>query len=358
MDIVLEFCDTFILDKAYAKLFPAVPLAAGNATSGSALPSAALLAKIASYGILGSPNDGRERYGRAPTYFYQPTEWAMRSLLTRDNVIRQSLSLFVIATIFGWLLYFSMASFSYFAVFDKTALHHPKFLKNQIRMEIQQASFAMPVMSALTVPWFVFETQGYSKLYFNIDDYGWKYLLLSFPLFILFTDMLIYCIHRWLHAPYIYKYLHKRHHKWIVPTPYASHAFNPVDGYLQSVPYHLFPFLFPLLKIEYVALFAIVNIWTVTIHDGEYLSHDVVVNGSACHAIHHLYFNYNYGQYTTLWDRIGGSYRAPDEELFDRNKKMAKDTWDKQVRQMEVIVKEVEGEDGREYVKQEVAVAM
>lgn len=36
-----------------------------------------------------------------------------------------------------------------------------------------------------------------------------------------------------------------------------------------------------------------------------------VVNGSAHHSDHHTAYNYNYGQYFTLWDRIGGSYRHP-----------------------------------------------
>lgn len=36
-----------------------------------------------------------------------------------------------------------------------------------------------------------------------------------------------------------------------------------------------------------------------------------VINGSAHHSDHHTAFNYNYGQYFTLWDRIGGSYQYP-----------------------------------------------
>lgn len=39
------------------------------------------------------------------------------------------------------------------------------------------------------------------------------------------------------HHPSIYKFVHKPHHKWIVPTPYAALAFHPVDGYAQSLPY-------------------------------------------------------------------------------------------------------------------------
>lgn len=62
-----------------------------------------------------------------------------------------------------------------------------------------------------------------------------------------------------------------------------------------------------------------------------------------------LYFNYNYGQYTTLWDRLGGSYRKPNDELFRKELKMAQSEWEKQSKEMERIVKEVEGEDDRQY---------
>lgn len=34
--------------------------------------------------------------------------------------------------------------------------------------------------------------------------------------------------------------------------------------------------------------------------------------------MHHLYFNYNYGQYITLWDRLGGTYRTPEEDAFKK----------------------------------------
>jgi len=78
-----------------------------------------------------------------------------------------------------------------------------------------------------------------------------------------------------------------------------------------------------------------------------------IINGAACHTMHHLYFNYNYGQYTTLWDRLGGSYRKPNEELFRRETKMAVKEWEKQVKEMEVVLKEVEGEDDRTYDAEE-----
>jgi lathosterol oxidase len=85
------------------------------------------------------------------------------------------------------------------------------------------------------------------------------------------------------------------------------------------------------------------------IDDGEYVYDSPIINGAACHTMHHLYFNYNYGQFTTLWDRVGGSYRKPNAELFRRDLKMGQKEWSKQVKEMEAVVKEVEGEDDRTY---------
>jgi len=160
-------------------------------------------------------------------------------------------------------------------------------------MEIRQTLWSLPFMAVFTTPFFLAEVRGYSKMYdTTAEGPGLWYNILQFPFFICFTDFCIYWIHRGLHHPLVYKHLHKPHHKWIMPTPYASHAFHPMDGFSQSVPYHVFPFIFPLQKFAYVILFVFINIWTVLIHDGEYISNSPVINGAACHTMHHLYFNY------------------------------------------------------------------
>lgn len=253
--------------------------------------------------------------------------------------------------LFGLLVYFLVATLSYIFVWDKSTYNHPKFLRNQISLEMKQAMSAMPPMALLTAPFFVLEARGYAKLYDTVAEEPFPfYSILQFPFFICFTDFFIYWIHRGLHHPRVYRTLHKPHHKWIMPSPFASHAFHPLDGWSQSVPYHVFPFIFPLQKWAYVFLFGFINLWTVFIHDGEYVSNSPVVNGAACHTMHHLYFNYNYGQFTTLWDRLGGSYRKPNEELFRKETKMGAQEWSRQSKEMEEILKDVEGEDDRSYM--------
>ena len=262
------------------------------------------------------------------TPYVYPKSWQ------EGNLFRQLLTLYVMTSVGGWLLYIITASLSYVFLFDKRYKLHPNFLPSQTKLEILYASRSIPFMAVLTVPVFLLEVRGYSKLYMDVETasvnsarreqmtifqyctQGWPFVIVSVATFLMFTDCLIYWIHRGLHHRLLYKYIHKGHHTWKVPTPFASHAFHPVDGFLQSLPYHIYPFLFPLHKVTYLMLFVFVNVWTVSIHDGDYrvpLLIQPFINGSAHHTDHHLLYKYNYGQFFTLWDRIGGSFHYPSQ---------------------------------------------
>jgi lathosterol oxidase len=277
MDIVLEVFDTLLFDRIYSTLLPASSTTAYQlALQNNATSTFPTFLDITQHKWLYQP--------ASSIISLQPTAWAYGSALPRDNIFRQATSLFLITWLFGLFIYFVCATLSYIFIFDKTAIHHPKFLKNQISLEMRQANTAMPIMALLTAPFFTAEVRGYATLYDTFAEApfpGYNYL--QFPFFILFTDFFIYFIHRGLHHPMVYKTLHKPHHKWIMPTPYASHAFHPLDGWAQSLPYHIFPFIFPLQKLAYIALFAFINIWTIMIHDGEYVANSPIINGAACH---------------------------------------------------------------------------
>ncbi|KAF7307933.1 Fatty acid hydroxylase [Mycena kentingensis (nom. inval.)] len=298
MDIVLDFADQYLLDAVYAKFVPAV-----NASI-FASPRSQWSSKILS--LLPTP---------APELL---DTVAPASAWPRSYLPRQILSLSVLTLLGIHLLYFLIAGLAYEFVFNHEMRKHPRFLKDQERLEIASSLRAFPAIMVLTVPWFLAEVRGHSRLYDGVDTYGYAYLFFSAPLFLLFTDYCIYWIHRWLHIPAVYKRLHKPHHKWIIPTPWASHAFHPLDGYLQGVPYHLFVFILPLHRVLYLALFVFVNVWTIFIHDSDMIvGHPLekVINGPAHHTLHHIYFTCNYGQYFTWADRAGNSYRQPESHL-------------------------------------------
>lgn len=97
----------------------------------------------------------------------------------RDYIPRQIISLFTITLIGIHVLYFVFAWLSYRFIFNHDMMKHPKFLKNQIKLEIQSSVQAFPTMILLTLPWFLAEVRGHSRLYEDVNEYGWGYLFFS-----------------------------------------------------------------------------------------------------------------------------------------------------------------------------------
>ncbi|BGO92593.1 hypothetical protein NBRC10512_000588 [Rhodotorula toruloides] len=306
MDIPLHYFDEYVGDKLYSYLDNpfakfATPLAA-NATK--ALDLSSTQAAVSSVTQL---------LATVPAL----------SSLSRDSIVRQSISLYGLTYLGILVLYFSVATFSYYFIFDHRMKLHPRYLPDQVQKEIAFSLEAFPVLDFLTLPWFVGDVRGWSMLYDTVAEgpFGerggalpWVYMAFSAVFFLWFTDFCIYWVHRWLHIPFLYKRLHKPHHKWIIPTPFASHAFHPVDGYLQSVPYHLACYLFPIHKYMFIGLFSFVNLWSIFIHDSDMLCDHPLehyVNGPAHHTLHHIYFTCNYGQYFVWADKYFGSFRVP-----------------------------------------------
>lgn len=346
MDIVLGFLDDHVLDSVWAQLRPLrIPLdsakiastssfkvasAAAAATANSSLwksmsnnlPSASASIKAAvSSSLAGLAQQSQPALSTATNAYLPTEEWTTISAWPRDDWRRQSLSLFFATLIGIHLMYFIIAGASYKWLFDHRMMQHPRFIKGQIKMEIQSSLAAFPSLTILTLPWFVAEVRGHSACYDRVEDgpwgggaWGYAYLFASAAFFLWFTDILIYFVHRWEHHPSVYKHIHKPHHRWVIPTPWASHAFHPLDGYFQSLPYHIFIFMFPFHKMLHLGLFLFVNLWTILIHDSDMIvDHPLekVINGPAHHTLHHLYFTCNYGQYFTWADRYWDSYRHP-----------------------------------------------
>ncbi len=210
-------------------------------------------------------------------------------------------------------LYFVVAGLDYLVVFRLFAhkLLPPKYnQRTDVRREITMSVKSLLVMTLLSVPTEILAQTGYSKLYHRVDEYGWPYLVASPILFLMFSDCVIYFIHRGLHHRSVYKYLHKPHHSFINTTPFAAFAFHPVDGYLQGIAYHVFIFIAPMHGLVHLVSLAVVSMWTINIHDRVSIGIPGV-NGARHHAIHHTTFKSNYGQYTTFWDKVFGTWHDP-----------------------------------------------
>ena len=191
MDAILELLDPYVFDHGYAYFFP----------QQTQLQST-------TYGNSTSFADSSKNFD---------DEYSLNfgSSLPRDDIYRQSASILMIAGFGAAFIYVISAALSYYFVFDRRLEYHPRFLKNQIKLEIQSSFTAIPIIDLLTLPFFLGEVRGHSLLYTRIDEYGWWWLGASTILYMVFNDLGISWIHRLEHHPSIYKYVHKPHHKWI-----------------------------------------------------------------------------------------------------------------------------------------------
>jgi lathosterol oxidase len=124
------------------------------------------------------------------------------------------------------------------------------------------------------------------------------------------TDGALYWAHRLLHRPWLFRHIHRVHHRWTSPTAFTSAAMHPLEMALyQSIV--LVPLFF--LPIHVVGL-VIVLVYQNTI---AMIDHSGVSLGSALpwqpparfHDDHHVHFHVNYGQTLGVWDRVFGTWR-------------------------------------------------
>lgn len=166
MDMILDIVDTHVLDSVYTRLLPVSAF----------LPRDGILSNVTQ----STAASASSLYSYIPHPPLPPLAAAFassQSAWPRNYLPRQLLSLFVLTYIGILFLYFSIATMSYYFIFDKRMEKHPRFLKNQVRLEIESSLQAFPLITLMTVPWFAHEINGGGKYYDRVDEYGWGYML-------------------------------------------------------------------------------------------------------------------------------------------------------------------------------------
>ena len=226
--------------------------------------------------------------------------------------------LFLLQLVFGLGLYFGLSwlSFRYFFVWRKERFFHgePEVARRDVHAAMRLGFWNVLGNALLGTPFQYWILHGRGRLYYRVSDHGWRYLLSSALLFFFVTELFVYWEHRLLHHRVLYKHLHLFHHKFRQPTPWVSMAFHPLDSWLQALPYYLCALFIPVHASVYAALFGFVMVWTFLIHDRVSIVRVPIIHYTAHHTIHHVYNKHNYGQFTTLFDRLFGTHRDPAVE--------------------------------------------
>jgi Delta7-sterol 5-desaturase len=201
-----------------------------------------------------------------------------------------------------------------------------------ISRELKWSMLTIFITSILATILVLLVQAGKTKMYFQISDHGWPYLIISTVLFIVFYDTYYYWLHRFMHLKKVFPLVHLVHHLSRAPSPFAMLAFNPIESMLEFMVYPLAIFLVPLHPAA-VLVFAVYNMVINTLgHTGyeliprSYMKHPVLNLGLTVthHEMHHLKVRYNYGIYFNIWDRIMGTNHPEYESTFHQVKDKSK----------------------------------
>lgn len=127
---------------------------------------------------------------------------------------------------------------------------------------------------------------------------NWLWLIVLTLLVPAIHEIHFFCIHRLIHTPFLYKWVHSVHHNSINPSPWSSLSMHPVEHllYFGEVFWHLIipsnpvVMLFNMNAVGYGAINGHIGF------DKLEITEDVPLESHAyAHYLHHKYFEVNYG---------------------------------------------------------------
>ncbi|KAJ5154407.1 sterol desaturase [Penicillium coprophilum] len=131
-----------------------------------------------------------------------------------------------------------------------------------------------------------------------------KTFIVDFAFGLLAREVSFYYVHRALHHPSIYVYIHKMHHKYITPVAFAAEYAHPVEHLFANVLPITLPLYLKGAHFLSITAFGIFELWEAA---ADHSGYDFLkLPPAELHDLHHEKFRVNYGT-IGLMDWIHGT---------------------------------------------------
>ena len=233
--------------------------------------------------------------------------------------------------IFGRYVLFSLV---FWWLFSEIENHQPAHQAIQVRprktgqqwREIGWSMLTSLIFMAIALCVMVAYQNGHTKIYTNIHTHGLLWYPISIFLVLLIHETYYYWLHRWMHRPSIYRWVHKVHHDSLTTSPWTAFSFHPLESTLQALLIPVLTFIIPLHS-SAVGLILIIMTFSGAINhlnteiyprafDRHWLGRWLI--GATHHSLHHSQFRYNYGLYFTFWDKWMNTESPDFHRLFNQ----------------------------------------
>ena len=167
---------------------------------------------------------------------------------------------------------------------------------------------------------------GFSPCFKNLSDNPIWFCVL-FVLLPIWSAFHFYWIHRFLHIPILYKYVHSLHHRNVNVGPWSGLSMHPIEHflYISSLCLHWVLLSHPLHVIFHVlylgpgAAMTHCGYESLLVKDKKRLE-----LGTFYHQLHHRYYECNYGNQEMPWDRWFGTFHDGSETFTKRVREIKK----------------------------------
>lgn len=126
-----------------------------------------------------------------------------------------------------------------------------------------------------------------------------------------------YCIHRLIHVPILYKWIHSVHHNSVNPSPWSSLSMHPIEHllYWSDSLIHLVLPSHPLLLLYNLQITGTGAVVGHVGFDKIEVGEDSAIDTHAyVHYLHHKHFEVNYADGTTALDKLFGTWHDGSKE--------------------------------------------
>lgn len=235
------------------------------------------------------------------------------------------------AIVFGRYLLIAGAFYGFFYLWQPERwrarkLGTRKYSSAQFKRELTWSATTALTFSVAGVVTVLLWQKGFTKVYLEIDSYGYWYFPASLAVYMFLHETYYYWLHRWMHHPNVYPLVHKIHHQSIIASPWTAFSFHPIEGMLQAVFLPAMLLIIPihpsilLIQLVLMTISSVINHLDVEIYPKHFHQHRIGkwLIGATHHSLHHSQFKYNYGLYFTFWDKWKNTESPSYHDLFEK----------------------------------------
>ncbi len=180
--------------------------------------------------------------------------------------------------------------------------------------ELYWSTVSIAIISSLLAVVVQLSHLGYTQMYFELSAQDWWYLPLSVGVMVVVHDTYYYWAHRIMHRDGVFQLVHRLHHTFDNPTPFASYAFHPLEAIVEVAWFLPLALLLPLHPLAVAAYIVVLTALNVVSHLGYEFYPARVARyfiTSTHHNLHHGRSRGHFMLYFNFWDRLMGT-NEPD----------------------------------------------